>query len=134
MANLGGSITQASTISVTSPVTVGTIMFSNSNSYTVSGSAALTMQSNSGTATLQEILGSHTISAPLVLATPAATLSQPSATLTLSGAVSGTGGLSCSGSGTVILSNANSYTGGTTVTSGTLNLAHRSAVQSSTIN
>ena len=135
MANLGGSITQASTITVSSPVTVGSITFNNSNSYTVSGSAALTMQSSSGTAVLQEVQGSHTISAPLVLATfTLANLNQPSATLTLGGAVSGTGGLSCGGSGTVVLSHANSYTGGTTVSSGTLNLAHPLAVPNSTIN
>ena len=135
IANLGGSISQASTVTVTSPITVGSIFFNNSNSYTVSGSAAVTLQSSSGTANLQAILGSHTISAPLVLATSTAVIiSQPSATLTISGLVSGTGGLSCSGSGTVVLSNANSYTGNTLVSSGGLNLAHPLAVQNSNVN
>ena len=109
-------------------------MFNNSNSYTVSGSAAITMQSSSGTAGLEEILGSHTISAPLVLASSTAIIiGQPAASLTLAGPVSGTGALVCSGSGTAVLANANSFTGGLTVTSGTVTLAHPLAVQDSTV-
>ena len=134
IANFGSSITVASTISVTSPVSEGWIMFNNSNSYTVSGSAAITMQSSSGTAGLEEILGSHTISATLVLASSTAIIiGQPAASLTLAGPVSGTGALVCSGSGTAILANANSFTGGLTVTSGTVTLAHPLAVQDSTV-
>jgi autotransporter-associated beta strand protein len=134
IANLAGSITQSSTVTVASPVTVGQIFFSNSNSYTVAGAAALTMQASSGSASLQVLLGSHAIAAPLVLATPTTILvNQPAATLTLSGPISGSGGLTCSGSGSVIMAAANSFAGGTQIAGGSLVLAQPLALQNSTV-
>jgi autotransporter-associated beta strand protein len=135
IANFGGSITQASTVTVTSPITAGSLYFSNSNSYTISGSAALTIQSNYGIAGFQEIMGSHSISVPIVLASPASiTIGQTAATMTLSGPVSGTGSLTCSGSGTVVLANSNSFSGGIEFNSGALILAHALAAENSTVN
>ena len=52
---------------------------------------------------------------------------------TLSGAVSGTGGLTKTGSGTLTLSGANTYTGATTISAGTLALGASGALASSSI-
>ena len=53
--------------------------------------------------------------------------------LTISGGISGTGqSLSVNGQGTVDLSGANSYTGGTTVSAGTLAVTNPSAIAANT--
>ncbi len=52
-------------------------------------------------------------------------------TLTLSGTLSGSNGLTKNDAGTVVLSGSNTYTGSTTVNTGTLSLAHANAVASS---
>ncbi|MGA2254578.1 MAG: autotransporter-associated beta strand repeat-containing protein, partial [Thermoguttaceae bacterium] len=53
---------------------------------------------------------------------------------TFSGTISGSGGLIKQGSGTFTLAGANTYTGGTAISSGKLNLANPLAVQNSTVN
>ena len=53
-------------------------------------------------------------------------------TLTISGAVSGTGGVTKNGTGALILSASNSYTGSTTVNAGTLQAAAANALGSTT--
>ena len=52
-----------------------------------------------------------------------------SATLTISGNISQTGpsGLTLNGPGTLVLSGSNSYTGGTTITAGTLSIGNGGA-------
>jgi len=55
-----------------------------------------------------------------------------SRTLTVGGAVSGANSLTKQGSGTIVLSVANNYSGGTTVNAGTLQLTHTGALGSST--
>ena len=53
-------------------------------------------------------------------------------TLVLSGAISGSGGLTKTGLGLLVLSDSNGYTGGTTVSSGTLEFLNRSALPATT--
>jgi len=67
-ANFLGMIEDQSTVQVQSPVTLGTINFSNANSYTIAGPAEITLQTSSGDARITVEQGDHTISAPLSLA------------------------------------------------------------------
>jgi hypothetical protein len=64
----GGSITAPRTVTIDEPVSVGRISFDNSNSYTVSGSNALTIDATNGNARIEVLSGRHTISAPVILA------------------------------------------------------------------
>ncbi len=55
-------------------------------------------------------------------------------TTTINGVISGPGNLNKTGSGTLILANANTFTGITSISQGTLELANGSALQNSTVN
>ena len=63
----------------------------------------------------------------LTLGAVGGTIDLPSASLQLSGVLTGTGVLTKSGPGTLILASANTYSGGTTLTGGTLLLASATA-------
>jgi fibronectin-binding autotransporter adhesin len=83
------------------------------------------------------VSGSHSITAPLLLNTPAAfNISGGTDQLSI-GAVVGNGtspnGISLAGSGTLVLAAANTYSGPTTVASGTLLLSNSAALQNSTL-
>jgi len=96
--NLNASSTVMGNTSNVMPVTFN-------NSFTFAGTHDLNM----GT-------GADTVNSNLTL-----TMSSATSTLTVGGAISGTGGFTlAAGSGTLVLSGANSYTGGTTVNGGTL--------------
>ncbi len=98
------------------------LVFNNTGSYTLaqgSGSTGITL---AGTAPTITAAGTHTISAPLILASSATiTPTNLSDSLTISGVVSGSGmNLTKGGAGLLTLNAANTYTGTTTVTGGTL--------------
>ena len=98
------------------------------NSITISGSGytlggnALTLAA--GGLADNSIAGTNTISLGLAFAaTRTVTVGNAGTTLTISGVISGAGGLTKSGSGTVTLSAANTYTGVTTINAGTIAIA-----------
>jgi autotransporter-associated beta strand protein len=139
----------------------GTLALSESNSYSggttlntgtlVIGNAAAagsgTISQSSGSSLLKiDTTGTiaNNMSVFNVLASQSATLSgaitvnnatwdiDTGDTLTISGTVSGNGGVNKNGSGTLILSGSNTYVGATTVNAGTLNAAHANALGSNT--
>jgi autotransporter-associated beta strand protein len=109
-------------VNVDAPKTVSRIHFNSTSSYTLSGSA-ITLDSSSGQAAINDLRGSHTIASPVVMnqdtTMHAAGLTD---TLTISGNISGASGkgITKTGSGVLVLSGTNSYTGTTTVSSGKL--------------
>ena len=119
--NTAGSVTV--TLDGAAP-SLNALTFNNTGSCTIaqgSGSTGITL---AGSAPLVTVAGSHTISAPLAMASSATfTPTNLSDNLTVSGVVSGSGmNLTKSGAGMLTLNAANTYTGTTTVTSGTLTL------------
>lgn len=90
LATFGPAATSPATIIVSGgPLTVGGITFTNAHSYTVSGPHTITLADGTAIPTLSVTLGSHTISAPLVLAQNASVSTAPGTTLTLTGGVTG---------------------------------------------
>jgi len=94
----------------------GILTLSGSNAYT----GATTV--SSGTLQISGVLGSSSYSG--AISNAGALIFGSSASQLLSGAVSGIGSLSQSGSGTLTLTGSNSYTGATTVNSGTLQIGN----------
>ena len=119
IANLGGSqgvpITQARTVTLGSSATVGVLNFDSAQAFTLAGAGTLIFDDGDAAATLLVKSGSHTISAPITL--PAngilAKVDSAASTLTVSGQISGDGGVSKSGPGTLVLT-ADSFYGGLT--------------------
>ena len=64
----GAVITQARTVNLDIPITVGRIDFKNTHGYTVTGTNSITLDVASGSAAMSVTSGSHTISAPVILA------------------------------------------------------------------
>jgi autotransporter-associated beta strand protein len=128
-ATFGPSIAVSSTITLDGSRTLAGLGFSNAGaSYTLSASSGdgstLTL-ANTGTASasLSNSAGSHTISVPVVLGSNLSVTAAANTTLTVNGHISDNGSnksLSLSGGGTLILAAANSYSGSTTISNGTL--------------
>ena len=111
---------------------------SGTNGFTLSqgsGGGALTLGTSAG-ASITVVSGRHSISAPIVLAGSLAVSTSAGGFLDLSGNVSQATGVSAaltlSGGGELILSGTNSYSGGTTVDSGTLYVTNSSALPNGT--
>jgi autotransporter-associated beta strand protein len=128
-------------VTVNKAFTAGSLAFANSGvSYTLAGDGisghGLTLDNGAGgAASIIVSSGSHAISAPLnsVNGLTVALSADPAANipgLTISGSISGFGGLHKTGPGTLVLGAANSYTGGTEVAGGTLRTSARGALGS----
>jgi hypothetical protein len=105
-ASFGTIITAARTVTVDAPQTVGAISFSSPFSYAVAGTSTITMDVSTGSATLAASVGSHTISAPVVLNDDLGVSVDAGATLTVSGSLTATGhALTSGGAGTARFAN-----------------------------
>jgi autotransporter-associated beta strand protein len=125
-ANFWRTITANRTITLDGSKTVGKLSFDESSSYTISpGTGGSLIFNNSGSAaTLTSTQGSHTISTPITL-TSSVSATINTGIFAISGAISGAGGITKSGAGTLSLTATNSYTGNTTVQAGKLSLTNR---------
>ncbi len=129
----GSSIVANSTVTLNANETVGSMNFANAFSYTISptGGSTLTLQNNgTASALVTDTQGSHTINAPLDLASnTSVTVMNSGSTLTINGAITGSGGLSVNsgGAGEVLLTGNNNYSGPTSLNGGTLQVGTGSA-------
>jgi fibronectin-binding autotransporter adhesin len=106
-----------------SPSLTGITFDNASGSYTIAqGSGGnLVLNNGGGNATIATVNGSHAISADVALSSNLIASVSSNASLAISGSISGSGkNLDKTGSGTLNLSGANTYTGPTNVTAGTL--------------
>jgi autotransporter-associated beta strand protein len=113
--------------------TLGELNFSSTDSYTVApgapSSSVLIFDQGPNSAAVNVLNGSHNINVPVQLKSSLAiAISNATSSLTINGSISGAGGLTESGSGTLVLANSNSYSGPTTITGGTMILAAAGAL------
>lgn len=122
----GSSIVDPSTVVVDTPHVVGFMRFANANAYTIgaNGSSNLTLNNGSSSAVIAVTTGSHTIAENVSLISNLDLLPAASTTLTMSGVISGASkNVEVNGAGAVELSGANTYSGVTAVSNGTLTLS-----------
>jgi T5SS/PEP-CTERM-associated repeat protein len=109
------------TVTLNTNAELNAITFSNaSNSYTIGGSGVISMVQGSSAPLIEVLAGNHFIENALDLQTNVSFTNAAGAQLTVSGNISGNGGISQGGSGTLVLSGNNSYLGGAVVNAGTL--------------
>ena len=87
IANFSGTILEPSTVTLNSPMTLGTLIFNSPQSYTLAGPSYLILQTSSGEATIEVLVGSHEISVPVVINSD--TIISGAGTLNISGGISG---------------------------------------------
>lgn len=121
VASFTSAITSPSTVTLDGPWTLATVNFESANSYTIaSGSGgSLTLDNGTGTAAINDLSGTHTISAPVTLnSNTNITVDNSGDSLTLSGGISGSASVAVLGSGTLIISGPSNSVTGLTISGG----------------
>ena len=102
-ANFGSVITAPRTVTLDSARSAGHVTFDSASAYTITGPATLTLANGSAAADLTVLRGSHTIAAPLAVASPTTLTTAAAAALTIANDLSGPGPLTLAGPGVVTL-------------------------------
>jgi fibronectin-binding autotransporter adhesin len=110
------------TVTLDGDRTASGLVFSGAQPYTVASgsSGGLTLSKSSGNVLASVLDGDHVISAPVLLASSLDASTETGSSLTLSGVVSGAGGVNKVGGGLLSLTGANTFSGPVSVTAGTL--------------
>jgi hypothetical protein len=121
------AITNPSTVTLDSDITVGAVRFDNAKRYTLSGPNKLRLDNaGAGPAELEVKAGAHVIAGPIEMLTATQAIVANGGTLTISGAINNPSGygITKSGLGTLVLSGTQTNGPGATVsvTGGTLSL------------
>jgi hypothetical protein len=120
-----GPTSSAGTITIDSPITLGTLIFDSDYTYTLNGSSTVTFQCDEGTL-LSTQRGSHVISAPVVVASDMIADMKTSSSLSIQGNFTIAAGktVTKNGFGTLTISGAQTPGSGAAmrVTTGVLNL------------
>jgi fibronectin-binding autotransporter adhesin len=130
-ANFASAIVAPSTVTVDGQLTVGNLIFNNSHAYTLAPGIAqstIDLDNDGEAAEITDYLGTHFISVPLMnpLGVSVTVANAPDA-VNISNAISGAGGLTMSGLGTLVLSASNTFSGVTIINSGTVQLGNGSS-------
>jgi autotransporter-associated beta strand protein len=125
-ANFWRTLTTSRTITLDGNKTVGKMLFDSPFGYTIIPGAGgnLILNNSANPAKITANQGNHTLAVALALAS-SLDATVDSGTFTISGAISGPGGLTKSGAGTLSATNTNSYAGDTIVSGGKLSLSNR---------
>jgi autotransporter-associated beta strand protein len=121
----GATLTSPATVTLDAPRTVGKLYLESAHAVTLDGASTLTFDQGPGAAVLFTSGANHTINTPLALSPSGLTTTVDSVgqTLTVGNVISGTGSsLVKIGSGTLLLTGDNTYTGNTSVSAGTLQI------------
>ncbi|HZJ15846.1 MAG TPA: autotransporter-associated beta strand repeat-containing protein, partial [Chthoniobacteraceae bacterium] len=117
----GSAIVAPSTVTLDGDRSIGIMTFNSPIAYTVAQGTGGTL---TGATKIDDLGGSHTIATPVSMAASGLNVNVANAgdTLTVSGAIGGLGGLQKNGAGRLLLTNANTYAGTTTINAGTVEL------------
>ena len=117
------SITAPASVNVADGVTAGALRFNSANAYTLSGSGSLALSATNGPATVTVEQGIHEVALPTAVDQALTVTPAAGTELWLTGRLSGQGALTKAGDGRLRLSGANTYTGGTDVRTGIVDVA-----------
>jgi autotransporter-associated beta strand protein len=133
IATFGASITSPATITLDGNRTVGGLVFNSSNSCTISPGTAGVLSFNAGSAAavINDLAGAHIISVPVTLVSN--TQVYAADLITFTAGINGSGGLTTTGPGSVVLDGANTFSGPLQVSSGTVTVGALGSVGSNLI-
>jgi autotransporter-associated beta strand protein len=136
----GDTVSADRTVTLDTSPTVGTLRFDCPGNLTISagGSNKLTFNVNSTVDAAQIETGNTngsgalTITAPITMSASLVVRHNSAGTLTISGPITGSKSLTKAGTGTLLLTNANTYSGGTAILQGTLRVTNAAALGTTT--